>query len=233
MLTAVSGVKTDRASSPNAMSEEDRREIIARQYRALYGESSAIYPQESATSRPQSQDVRVTSSGRGPSPLAYDSYGAPQSQGANGSVQMPPRDRGNSTASPISNSTTQQSFQMLNDAQQSSRTSNSSPGTSPPPGQGSKGGAPGVAPIGTRPAQAPTSAGGVNKRSTTPLTPSSLSYGYSAEGQTAAPGKDDRSTSATSNPPVADKGVALGGWGSNSGVWGSGKNLAVQPSVWG
>ena len=95
--------------------------------------------------------------------------------------------------------------------------------------RGQKGGAPGVAPIGTRPAQAPNSAGGMNKRSTTPLTPSTLSQGFSAD-----PSKDERSTSAASNPGLADKGVSgLGNWGGNSGVWGSGKNLAVQPSVWG
>ena len=222
--------------SPTTMSEDDRRELIARQHRALYGDSSTLYGTEGSSSRPPSQDVRVSNPGRGTSPLAFDPYGQAQ-PGAEGSVQMPPRDRGNSTASPVSNPTTQQSYTLLNDAQQSSRTSNSSPGASPPPGQGgSKSGAPGVAPIGTRPAQAPTSAGGLNKRSTTPLTPSSLSYGFSADGQNAGIGKDDRSASGgSSNPALAEKGVSgLGGWGSNSGVWGSGKNtLAVQPSVWG
>ncbi len=149
---------------------------------------------------------------------------------------MPPRDRINNTMSPVSNTTTQHSFGLMSGAQQSSRTSNSSPDTSSPPGQSGKNNVSGVAPIGTRPAQAPTSAGGMNQRSTTPLTPSSLSYGFSADQQNAG-NKDDRSSSATSNPPMADNkgGVAgLGGWGSNSGVWGSGKNtLAVQPSVWG
>ena len=217
------------------MSEEDRRELIARQHRALYGDNSSLYGAEGSAPRPQSQDVRVSNSGRGQSPLAYDLYGAQNQPGAEGAVQMPPRDRGNSAASPVSNQTTQQSFNLLSDAQQSSRTSNSSQGGSPPPGQGQKGGVPGVAPIGTRPAQAPNSAGGLNKRSTTPLTPSSLSYGFSAEQNAGNATKDERSTSAASNPPLADKGVSgLGGWGSNSGVWGSGKNtLAVQPSVWG
>ena len=218
------------------MSEEDRRELIARQHRALYGDNSQLYGQDASGARPPSQDVRVSNPGRGASPLAFDPYGVQTQPGGEGAVQMPPRDRNNSTASPASNQTTQQSFSLLNDAQQSSRTSNSSPGASPPPGQqAGKGGAPpGVAPIGTRPAQAPNSAGGMNKRSTTPLTPSSLSYGYSAEAQGAGKTQDERSTSASSNPALVDKGVSgLGGWGSNSGVWGSGKNLAVQPSVWG
>lgn len=217
------------------MSEEDRRELIARQHRALYGDSSSLYGADAPNSRPQSQDVRVSSSGRGPSPLAFDPYG---SQGVSGesAVQMPPRDHGNSTTSPAPNPTTQQSFNLMTSAQQSSRTSNSSPGESPPSGQSAKGGAAGVAPIGTRPMQPPTSAGGVNQRSTTPLTPSSLGYGYSADGQSAGSSKDERSTSASSNTPLADnKGVSgLGSWGGNSGVWGSSKGtLAVQPSVWG
>lgn len=211
------------------MSEDDRRELIARQHRALYGDNANMYNADGA--RAQSQDVRVPSAGRGPSPLAFDPFGQAQA-GAEGAVQMPPRDRAENTASPISNPPAQQPFGLLNEAQQSSRTSNSSPGGSPPLTGGQKGSVSGVAPIGTRPAQAP----GLNKRSTTPLTPSSLSYGFNAsEGQNA--NKDDRSTSAASNPPIAaDKGVTgLGGnWGSNSGVWGSGKStLAVQPSVWG
>ena len=220
------------------MSEEDRRELIARQHRALYGESSAIYGAEGSGpgSRASSGDVRVPSGGRGTSPLAFDPYGAQaQAQGgAESGVQMPPRDRTESTASPASNPNTQQSY-----AQQSSRTSASSPGGSPPLIQGQKGGAGGVAPIGTRPNPGTGAPGGLGKRSTTPLTPSALSYGYSADKQGGGNnGKDERSTSAASNSNsgiLADKSVSgLGGWGSNSGVWGSGKSsLAVQPSVWG
>jgi hypothetical protein len=226
---AVSGVKSDRSMSPNTMSDEDRRELIARQHRALYGDNSSLYGSDGSSQRPPSQDVRVSGSGRGPSPLAYDPYGVQSQSGSEGAVQMPPRDRGNSTASPVSNQTTQHSYTLLSDAQQSSRTSNSSPD-----GEPQKGGVPGVAPIGTRPMQAPNSAGGMNKRSTTPLTPSTLSQGFSADSQNTSASKDERSTSAASNPALADKGVSgLGSWGTNSGVWGSGKNLAVQPSVWG
>lgn len=216
------------------MSEEDRRELIARQHRALYGDNSNIYNADGTEQRPQSQDARVSNAGRGASPLAFDPFGAPTQSGAEGAVQMPPRERENTTASPASNPTTQQQFALINEAQQSSRTSNSSPGASPPLGHSQKG-APGVAPIGTRPTQQPGPAGGLNKRATTPLTPSSLSYGFSsADTQGTGSGKDERSTSAASNPPI-EKGVSgLGGWGGNSGVWGSSKNtLAVQPSVWG
>lgn len=211
------------------MSEEDRRELIARQHRALYGEGSSLYNADGT--RVQSQD-RVPSGGRGPSPLAFDPFSAQAQSGAESAVQMPPRTE--STASPVSNPTIQQ-FGLLNDAQQSSRTSNSSPGESPPLTAGPKGSISGVAPIGTRPAQAPGQAPGLNKRSATPLTPSSLSYGFNAsDGQPAHTSADQRSTSAASNPSVADRGVSLGNWGSSSGNWGPGKNnVAVQPSVWG
>lgn len=230
--------------SPNAgMSEEERRDLIARQHRALYGNESSLYSPDSANSR-QSQDVRASISGaggRGPSPLAFDPFGTQAQGGAESAVQMPPRDhagisaseRANSTSSPSSNPTTFGS--LMDTAQQSSRTSNSSPGGSPPLSQGNKPPttSAGVAPIGTRPiqGQAPSAVQGLNKRSTTPL-PSPLSYGFSASEQK---NNEQRSTSSASNPPIADKsGVSLGGWGSNSGVWGSSKNtLGVQASVWG
>jgi hypothetical protein len=230
------------------MSEEDRRELIARQHRALYGDSSALSGTE--TNRTSSQDARVatSSAGRGASPLAFDPFGM-QSQGASveGPVQMPPRDqmpskdtgagaqesRANGNSSPSSQPNN--SFSLFENAQQSSRTSNSSPGGSPPLQSGPKAsvGA-GVAPIGTRPAQnqAPPAGAPLSKRSTTPL-PSPLSYSYNASEQQNNNNNDH--SSASSNPPssVADKGVGIG-WGSNSGVWGPSKNtLGVQASVWG
>ena len=239
------------------MNEDDRRDLIARQHRALYGENSSLYGQEASTTNPrtQSQDARAALGGqqRGPSPLAFDPYGIQpqQSGGDNNVVQMPARDHNNDN----NNKTTspaplQQPFNaLLSEPQQSSRTSNSSPpGNSPPLGQNNaKGGSTSgvvVAPIGTRPTGSSSSAapgpGALNKRSTTPLTPSTLSHGTTADP------KDERSTSASSNPQhaagataasaAAEKPVTggLGGWGSNSGVWGSSKNsLAVQPSVWG
>jgi hypothetical protein len=71
------------------MNEDERRELIARQHRALYGENSTLYNNNPTSS----QDVRVQSSGPGrASPLAFDPF-AMQSQGAAGeaTVQMPPR----------------------------------------------------------------------------------------------------------------------------------------------
>lgn len=218
------------------MSEDDRRELIARQHRALYGDNASLYNQDGSRATSQSGDARNPSAGRGPSPLAFDTYGVNAQSGAEGVVQMPPRDRAENAASPASTPSAQQPpFNLLNDGQAASRTSNSSPGASPPLTGSQKNSLGGVAPIGTRPTQAPGAAPGLSKRSTTPLTPSSLSYGFSAE-QSANLQKDERSTSAASNPALADKGgvPGLGNWGSNSGVWGNSKNtLAVQPSVWG
>jgi len=247
----MSGAKSDRSLSPNAMSEDERRELIARQHRALYGDSSNLYGSEGSSSRPLSQDARVNpgmTGVRGNSPLTYDAFGMPGQATAESAVQMPSREgkdtmagagqtrsRANSTSSPASNPNA--SFSLFDNAQQSSRTSNSSPGGGSPPAQGSKTNASGagVAPIGTRPAPASSQAPnpGLSKRSTTPL-PSPLSYGFSAAEQN---NSNDRSTSASSNSNnnVTDKGASsLGGWGSNSGVWGAPKNtLGVQASVWG
>ncbi|CAD0039817.1 unnamed protein product [Aureobasidium pullulans] len=201
--TSAQGPKPDRALSPAAaattMSEDERRDLIARQHRALYGNESALYPTPEAAAaaaaavRRASQDVRGSISGDvrasisgasrgGASPLAFDPFhGEP-------AVQMPPRDgvmlpkSPNSASSPQSNPTTFGS--LLGETQH-------------------------VQPL--------------------PL-PSPLSFGFSANEQA----RNERSTSAGPNGSVADKGVSLGSWGSNSGVWGSAKNsLGVQAPVWG
>jgi hypothetical protein len=224
--------------SPNAMSEEDRRELIARQHRALYGEQSALYSNNNPTS---SQDVRVSSSGagRGPSPLAFDPFGMQSSNTpSEGAVQMPARDkdttggaqeaRANSNSSPSSNQNP--AFSLFENTQQASRTSNSSPGGSPPR-QGQKANGSGVAPIGTRPAANLGQPAGapLSKRATSPL-PSPLSYSYNASEQ--QNNNNYNTTSASLNPSstVTDKGAI---WGNKSGVWGSTPNQGVQASVWG
>ena len=236
-------------SPGSGMSEEERRELIARQRNALYGEGAA-YPDnggfdENGTPRPGTQGSGTQSASgiRGHSPLAFDHFNAQTSQGesqsqqasvdpqsATGQPQGQQRSRANSTSSPSSNPTS--SFSLFESAaQQSSRTSTSSPGGSPPR-QGKAPTSSGVAPIGTRPSGAQAANPALNKRSTTPL-PSPLSYGFAAssneDGQAE---KDGRATSAASNPTSqAQQDVGLG-WGSKSGVWGK-NSLGVQASVWG
>jgi len=245
-ISTMGGKQLDRTMSPGSgMSEEERRELIARQRNALYGEGAAYSENgafdENGTPRPGTQGSGSQSATgiRGHSPLAFDHFNA-QNQGDNqGQAQAEPqsavsqapgqqRSRANSTSSPSSNPTS--SFSLFESAaQQSSRTSTSSPGGSPPR-QGKGPTSSGVAPIGTRPSgQAPNPA--LNKRSTTPL-PSPLSYGFAASSEDNQGEKDGRTASAASNPNSQNQQDVGLGWGSKSGVWGK-NSLGVQASVWG
>lgn len=222
--TDLTGAKSDRSTSPNAMNEGDRRELIARQHRALYGNDSNLYMNEGAPGRPMSQDPRALASASGASgsnSMAFDPYATPASAAPaaepNPSMQAiggsQSRSRSNSTASPATN---QGQFGVYDNPQQIH--SQSSPRGSPTRA-GAQGPPSGVAPIGTRPM------GG--KRNTPPM-PSPLGYGYPNEKSNQATA--ERSQSAASNPTSAgaDKSVGMG-WGGN-GAWGSNK---MQASVWG
>jgi len=235
----ISGAKSDRSMSPSTgMTEDERRDLISRQHRALYGNDSNMYSGEGAGSRAMpSQDARVTAGNvpgafRGTSASPYDAFalqsGGP---GAESAIGQPPRDskpfpsaeRDNSNASP-NNASPLNAFE--NQQQQAARTSNSSPVDSPPR-DGSKppsSVAGGVAPIGTRPnqqqGQGAPQPGNLQKRSTTPL-PSPLSYGFSAE-----QGQADKQ-----GPTPEDKNTR-GAWGA-SGVWGAKGGLGTQAKVWG
>ena len=230
------------------MNEEDRRELIARQHRALYGNEAPFYEEESHTPRPSNPSSSV--GGRGPSPRSYDPFNMGQGQqqvNEEAGGQLNPneqnqqqgkgpspkpqqqRDHDNSTASPASNPQSQ-NFSLFDAAQQSSRTSTSSPGGSPP--RQGKTSAPGVAPIGTRPAQ-PTHPA-LNKRSGTP-SQSPLSYGFTSNDTLNAPiSGNERSTSSASNPSNgAAKESTASAWGTGSGVWGTSSNNKSLGAVWG
>lgn len=229
------------------MSEEDRRKLIAQQRSALYGEGSlseagSFVSDGVAAPRGGPPAVQSVPAGlRGHSPLAYD-YGRTPSvhpeagsqtpaEGGQGSQSAGPteRSRANSNSSPQSNPPASKGAFDVSGPQQSSRTSASSPGGSPPRQSisGSKAGQGPVAPIGTRPS--------VSGASGNPASlPPPLNHGYNA------PGKDDGSnTSATnaSNPPsaapVEGSNVGLSGWGARPGGWGNKPTLGVQASVWG
>src|SRR5438045_2475194 len=160
--------KPDRTMSPGGMSEDERRDLIARQRNALYGSDGSQFSEtgsfkDGQTPRPGTQGSIQGASARGPSPLAFDPFGSGQKQGQAGTtttqptseqtqaqqgstsgpspVQPQQRSRANSTSSPSSNPN---SFSLFdNAAQQSSRTSTSSPGGSPP-GQSGQTGKPAV-----------------------------------------------------------------------------------------
>lgn len=250
------GNKPDRTLSPGSMSETERRELIARQRSALYGEGSFAetggYIDETGTPRPgvpgPLHGPPGSSSQRGPSPLAYE-YGRAPPPGiaadgpvskdgvttASPSIGATPRSRANSTASP------QPNLGGNDPASQASRTNTSSPGNSPingKPGSGANQGS-AVAPIGTRPSVSGSSSAAnasLNKRSTTPLaSPQAHSGGFPAPGSNG----DNAPVSGSSSNPSAttpDGSMGVSGWGSRGGsVWGSsGKpGMGVQASVWG
>lgn len=222
--------KAERALSPGNMSEDDRRDLIARQRSALYGEG--VFVDEHGTSRPGGPGYSSgPSSHRGPSPLAYDySRGAAsvadsESHGHN---------RANSNASPQSNPPTNLGVFDGGNGPQATRTSNSSPNGGSPPhhsapsGKSNQAGGT-VAPIGTRPSGvSQNSNSAMGKRSTTPL-PSPLSQGYSAGD---ADSKEGSKAPASANPANAAA-EGYNGWGNRAGVWGNKSNLGVQASVWG
>ncbi|QUC17589.1 uncharacterized protein UV8b_01830 [Ustilaginoidea virens] len=195
------------------MSEEETRELIARQRSALYGEGPFAdknsYVDESGHIRTGVPGPSGPSSLRGPSPLAFDAIGrapsaadaaTPGSASERNATPGAPSPRPQSTSSPQSAGPvpTNKAFENAVGAQNRTTTSSPTGGSSPRDlAPGSKPGQNGasVAPIGTRPAGTPsTTVSG--KRSTTPL-------------------------------------AASGGWGRGNGVWGQSSGLGAQASVWG
>lgn len=241
------------------MTEESRRDLIARQHQALYGSKSSPFigegnfGEESHTPRPGN-----AFGGQGPSPRNIDPFSRGQTQMASGdrsaqfgtseqtqqqataggpSSNAPPqqRSRANSTSSPASNAQSQGFGLFEATAQQSSRTSTSSPGGSPPRHAKVSAG-PGisaVAPIGTSRPAGQGSTPSLNKRSTPPV-PSPLGFGLNTNEKTLGSNNNaERAPSSASNPSAGAKepGSAIG-WGNSSGVWGK-NSLGVQASVWG
>ncbi|CAK7235739.1 hypothetical protein SCUCBS95973_009368 [Sporothrix curviconia] len=254
------GNKPDRTMSPGGMSETDRRDLIARQRSALYGEGSFAetggYVDETGTPRPgvPGSHHGPIASQRGPSPLAYEYGRAPppgvSADGAaakDGGVSGSPsiganqRSRANSNSSPQPNLGGSDHLHQQQ-ASQASRTNTSSPGASPINGKPSSGNNAGsaVAPIGTRPSVSAASSAAnptLNKRSTTPLaSPKAHGGGFPPPGANGdnAPVSGSASNLASTTP---DGSMGVSGWGSSRGgsVWGnSGKSgMGVQASVWG
>lgn len=222
------GTKPDRALSPSTMSDDSRRDLIARQRSALYGDST--FPEGSfVDENGVTRQATPAQPGRGHSPLAFEAP-APKDAAA-GAVGTPAEER----SSPFEN-----------------RGASGSPAANSPPN--AKGQSGSVAPIGTRPAAttanssnstattgttAPaTSTAAPNqataqKGRTTPL-PSPLSYGFGA------PAAQEKGEDAKEGAANAQAGNGNGngnggmGWGKGAGggVWGKGA-LGVQASVWG
>ena len=234
--------------SPSTLSEEGRRDLIARQHRALYGsESSAFLPQGlySDSGEPHEGGGQPSSAGvgRGKSPTGTDPFGMGSRPALGDNPSQAPsashdNSRAEKTASP-STGPAPPSFGNFEPASQST-------GKPPSPSTGEEGHsrtmsksttAPvgsGMGPIGSRPGGQQGPSQGLNKRTTSPL-PSSLSYGAFNSND---PSNPERVPSSNSNPvnqkegPVQGQGSGPGmGWGTGSGVWGS--NKIGTTSVWG
>ncbi|WEW56422.1 hypothetical protein PRK78_001865 [Emydomyces testavorans] len=253
LLAEMSGNKSDRSMSPAAMSEESRRELIARQHRALYGkDSSAFFPNGLADdSQSAGASSTAPSGARGPSPRGMDpfgglgqSHGQTSSENPNQSSGGPStqstavpqtRSRANSISASTNPNPTSYGIFESNVAQQQQSASTSSPGATDPPTsrQGNnKSATPTVGPIGTRPVPATSQAANpsLNKRSTTPL-PSPLSYGFS-HNEVGANNSSNGNEKATSSAPNPAHSATTGASGSgkkgsnNVGLgWGNGSGV--------
>ena len=229
--------KSERSMSPNTMNENERRELIARQHKALYGteqsfyESGDGYADDSQTPRPGNPAI-ANAGGRGPSPMAYGSYavqdpaqvtGVEEGNKTGSSNPQNNRSRTNSNSSPSSNQQNFGVFDQAATAQQSSRTSTSSPGGSPPR---SAKGTTAPAPIGTRPTNP-----ALAKRNTPPAS-SPLSFGF-APHETNTQGERVGSAASNQNPAAKENVAPNVSWGTGSGVWGKSSLGGVSSAVWG
>ena len=204
------------------MSEEGRRDLLARQHRALYGNEAATFVPG---------DVATAGKGpTGPSPHGMEPFGLPGQGGpaaetqGKGASQEPGREK---AASPIGQqppafgtfegTTAQTSTPPVGDESGHSRHLSKST-TVPLAGN--------MGPIGSRSMMQQAPNQGIKQRTTSPLPPS-MAFGFNASDQ-----NNERSTSSNSNSgPAKENPPNLGAWGPGSGVWGSNKMGAT--SVWG
>ncbi|RHZ49246.1 uncharacterized protein CDV56_100228 [Aspergillus thermomutatus] len=253
LLAEMSGTKSDRSLSPAAMSEESRRDLLARQHRALYGnESPAFFPPNNFgddNSRPESQAGGTPSSAtgiRGASPRGIDQYpfGLSQTpvqgntdgvaQVAAGAASLQSPSRATSTSSPSSGMNPV--FGKFDGSDQPP-TSTSSPGRADSPSsrqapvKPNAGAIGSVGPIGSRPVQqsgpSQISNPALNKRSTTPL-PSPLGFGFTSSDGVASGASNDRAASSASNPVASTSATSAGAKETSGSVglgWGNGSGV--------
>lgn len=244
LLAEMSSSKSDRSMSPSTMSEEGRRELIARQHRALYGsDGGAFLPPggfgDEGNAREQGASVSATSNSgaRGTSPRGVDPFGmsAQSVQGENpsqGTSAAHENNRGEKAASPASNTGPASFGTFESTAQQPTKASTPPSGEEGHSRQVSKsttapvGGS--MGPIGSRPQAGSSQNQTLSKRTTSPL-PSSVNHGFGNSDQS-----NERSASSNSNSNNQKEGnpnAGMGAWGTGSGVWGTNKIGAT--SVWG
>lgn len=223
LLAEMASNKSERSMSPSTLSEEGRRDLIARQHRALYGEGTGMMsPVFGAEDSPRDQPGNVKApigvGPRGSSPRGMDPF-APLGESAQDAAARTEKTTSPSgQAAPGFNAFDGKSATPpIGDEGPHSRSLSKST-TAPVSGS--------MAPIGSRPNPQNQP---INKRTTSPLPPS-LSYGFGSNEQ-----NNERSNSSNSNANAQKEGSNNanmgGGWGTGSGVWGSNKIGAT--SVWG
>jgi hypothetical protein len=226
--------------SPSTLSEDGRRDLIARQHRALYGaEGPAFLPSASFGDDGSNRDPTASTQGligtggRGPSPRGIDHFGGTGQAGpatdapVQGAGQEPGREKaaspgGQSSAAfgafeAPSQSTGKTSTPPVGDDGSHARQLSKST-TVPLVG--------GMGPIGSRPTTQQAPGQSLNKRTTSPL-PGTLPYGFNSGEQNNERSNSSNSNAGKENAPNPN----LGAWGTSSGVWGSNKIGAT--SVWG
>jgi len=241
--TEMSSNKSDRSMSPSTLSEEGRRDLIARQHRALYGGEGAAFVGQTpygiddigTRDQPGAPQNNAPATARGASPRSVDPFSAPgqPSQNEQNTVIGQDTSRAEKAGSPSGQ--TAPGFGSFEAPIQSSGGKSSSPTsgeevshsrqiskstTAPISG--------GMGPIGSRPNAQPAPNQSLNKRTTSPL-PSSLSYNFGNNEQI-----NDRAPSSNSNSNAqkeSSSGSGMGSWGTGSGVWGN--NKIGTTSVWG
>lgn len=202
--------------SPSTLSEEGRRELIARQHRALYGPDGpgfsphGTYSQEGGSADQPAQSQGSGPQGmRGPSPRGLDPFGMPgQSENSQQSSE-------GKTTSPSSHQQGKTATPPTGDESSHSRTISKST-TAPVIGS--------MGPIGSRPNAQHNAGQSLNKRTTSPLPTSSLGYGFGVSEQ-----NNERTSSSQAGANQKENTTpAIGPWGTGSGVWGN----KVGASVW-
>jgi len=207
--------------SPSTLSEEGRRELIARQRQALYGpDGSGLGPQghfnqETGVADQSNQGQTGTSSGmRGPSPRGMDPFGMSSQVDNNNQLQQQQQTSEGKTTSPSSH---QQGKAPTPPAAEESAHSRTISKSTTAPTLGSMG------PIGSRPNPQHAPGQSLNKRTTSPL-PGSLAYGFGSGEQS----NDRTASSASAGRQKESTTPAIGAWGTGSGVW----NNKIGASVW-
>ena len=208
--------KSDRSMSPSTLSEEGRRELIARQHRALYGAEISggfsphgQYSQEGGEQGSQGQGVSPQNM-RGASPRGMDPFGMHgqqenQQQTSEGKTNSPPSHQHGMPPSPST-------------GDESGHARSISKSTTAPV-SGSMG------PIGSRPNNQHMPGQSLGKRTTSPLPPSMGFGSFNVPDQ-----NNERNVSSQGNVGQKESSnPALGAWGTGSGVWGN----KIGASVWG